>query len=94
MKDCGCPECLGKCDYRYKSKCKNTGLCGYQIEPDIKIVYENDWCFEITNNNEIIASRKLYPLEIAELFDIDINDLLSDKVKIGLIKISDEEKEI
>lgn len=35
MKDCGCPEWLGKCDYRYKSKCKNLGLCGYQREPDI-----------------------------------------------------------
>ena len=94
MKDCGCPEWLGKCDYRYKSKCKNLGLCGYQIEPDIKIVYENDWRFKSMNNNEVVASRRLSPLEIAELFDIDIKDLLSGKIKIGLIKISDEEKEI
>ena len=33
MKNCGCPEWLGKCDYRYKSKCKNIGLCGYQTDP-------------------------------------------------------------
>ena len=54
----------------------------------IKLVYENDpyvWSIS-SDGDDIIMTRKLTIEEIAELFDVDVVDILDNKIGIYILE--------
>ena len=59
------------------------------IEKPIKIVYENDIKLEEDDEGNLTVSRPLTLFEIAELFDVSIEDVMEGKIGMWTL----EEKE-
>ena len=61
------------------------------IEKPIKIVYENDIKFEEDDEGNLIVSRSMRLSEIAELFDVSVEDVMEGKIGLWTLEGKDDE---
>ena len=64
-----------------------------EIEKPIKII-DTDVKSTIDENGNMVITRKMDAVEIAELFDIPLSDVLNGTAKIGMCTVSDGEGSI
>ena len=64
-----------------------------EIEKPIKII-DTDVKSTIDENGNMVITRKMDAVEIAELFDIPLSDVLNGTAKIGMCTVSDGEESI
>ena len=64
-----------------------------EIEKSIKII-DTDVKSTIDENGNMVITRKMDAVEIAELFDIPLSDVLNGTAKIGMCTVSDGEESI
>ena len=60
-----------------------------QVDAPIKVVYENDIKTEMDNDGNLVITRKMTPIEIAELFDIPVSDVLNGNLKVGIYTVEE-----
>ena len=64
-----------------------------EVEKPIKII-DTDVKSTIDENGNMVVTRKMDAVEIAELFDIPLSDVLNGTAKIGMCTVSDGEESI
>ena len=64
-----------------------------EVEKPIKII-DTDVKSTIDENGNMVITKKMDALEIAELFDIPLSDVLNGTVNIGMCTVSDGEENI
>lgn len=64
-----------------------------EIDKPIKII-DTDVKSTIDENGNMVITRKMDAVEIAELFDIPLSDVLNGTAKIGMCTVSDGEESI
>ena len=62
-----------------------------EVEKPIKII-DTDVKSTIDENGNIVITRKMDALEIAELFDIPLSDVLNGTAKLGIYTIEEGEE--
>lgn len=64
-----------------------------EVEKPIKII-DTDVKSTIDENGNMVITKKMDALEIAELFNIPLSDVLNGTAKLGICTVSDGEENI